>query len=52
VKVSVKLIQEMNLFYNLGNNMQTVGAKFGVCKSTVAKYIWEPRKHGTRIEHI
>lgn len=50
MKITTKLVQEINKLYKLGNNMQMVAEKVGLSKSTVHKYVWEPRKHGTRTD--
>jgi len=47
MKVTVKIVQEINKMYKQGYNMKDVGVKLGLCSSTVCKYVWEPRAHGT-----
>ena len=50
LKVTTKIIQEINRIYNQGYDMVMVSEKVGFSKSTVSNYVWNPRPQSTRFE--
>jgi hypothetical protein len=47
VKLTIKLLQEMNKKYDEGLNMKELGLIYGIGESTVCNYIWKPRTRGS-----
>jgi len=46
------MLQDLNKNYDEGMNMEKIGEKYGISRSTVCNYIWKPRAKGTVSDFI
>ena len=48
MKVTVKIVQEINKLYDSGQTLRQLGTLFGLDKHTISNYVWHPRPRGGR----